>query len=138
MLAKWEEMDLYGEMLKKNEGKPRFSLHDGPPFSNGNIHMGTAMNKALKDFIVRMYAMRGRYTPYVPGWDNHGMPHRVRHHQAEQAQPQEDERAGVPLRLPRLRPALCGRADGVLQAHRRGGGLDHPYLTMNPGFEARR
>ena len=56
MLAQWQEMDLYGEMLKKNEGKPRFSLHDGPPFSNGDIHMGHALNKALKDFIVRSYA----------------------------------------------------------------------------------
>ena len=74
MLAQWDEMDLYNEMLKKNEGKPRFSLHDGPPFSNGDIHMGHALNKALKDFIVRMYAMRGRWTPYIPGWDNHGMP----------------------------------------------------------------
>ena len=55
MLAQWDEMDLYGEMLKKNEGKPRFSLHDGPPFSNGDIHMGHALNKALKAFIVRMY-----------------------------------------------------------------------------------
>ena len=74
MLRRWNDMDLYNEMLKKNDGKPRFSLHDGPPFSNGNIHMGHALNKALKDFIVRSYAMRGYYTPYIPGWDNHGMP----------------------------------------------------------------
>ena len=74
MLKRWEELDLYNELLKKNEGKPRFSLHDGPPFSNGNIHMGHALNKSLKDFIVRSYAMRGYYTPYIPGWDNHGMP----------------------------------------------------------------
>ena len=74
MLKKWEEMDLYNLQLKKNEGKPLFSLHDGPPFSNGNIHMGHALNKALKDFINRSYMMRGRYVPYIPGWDNHGMP----------------------------------------------------------------
>ena len=59
MLARWQEMDIYNELLKKNEGKPRFSLHDGPPFSNGNPHMGHAMNKSLKDIIVRSYAMRG-------------------------------------------------------------------------------
>ena len=59
MLARWNETDVYGELLKKNEGKPLFSLHDGPPFSNGDLHMGHALNKALKDFIVRSYAMRG-------------------------------------------------------------------------------
>ena len=69
MLKRWEDMDLYNELLKKNEGKPRFSLHDGPPFSNGSLHMGHALNKSLKDIIVRSYAMRGRYTPYIPGWD---------------------------------------------------------------------
>ena len=74
MLKHWEEIDLYNELLKKNEGKPLFSLHDGPPFSNGALHMGHALNKSLKDFITRMYAMRGYYTPYIPGWDNHGMP----------------------------------------------------------------
>ena len=74
MLKHWEEIDLYNELLKKNEGKPLFSLHDGPPFSNGALHMGHALNKALKDFITRSYAMRGYYTPYIPGWDNHGMP----------------------------------------------------------------
>ncbi len=74
MLKRWEEQDIYHEMLKKNEGKPLFNLHDGPPFSNGALHMGHALNKALKDFITRSYAMRGYYTPYIPGWDNHGMP----------------------------------------------------------------
>ncbi|MFQ9131695.1 MAG: class I tRNA ligase family protein, partial [Oscillospiraceae bacterium] len=74
MLRYWQELDLYNELLKKNEGKPLFSLHDGPPFSNGALHMGHALNKALKDFINRSYAMRGYYTPYIPGWDNHGMP----------------------------------------------------------------
>ena len=58
----WEELDLYHELLKKNEGKPLFSLHDGPPFSNGNLHMGHALNKSIKDFMVRAAAMRGRYT----------------------------------------------------------------------------
>ena len=56
MLKRWEDMDLYNELLKKNEGKPRFSLHDGPPFSNGSLHMGHALNKSLKDIIVRSYA----------------------------------------------------------------------------------
>ena len=71
---KWEKENIYGEMLKKNEGHDSFVLHDGPPFSNGNIHMGTAMNKVLKDFINKSKSMSGYYTPYIPGWDNHGMP----------------------------------------------------------------
>ena len=74
MLENWNKQDLYHELLKKNEGKPLFSLHDGPPFSNGGLHMGHALNKSIKDFITRSYAMRGYYTPYIPGWDNHGMP----------------------------------------------------------------
>ena len=65
MLKHWEELDLYHELLKKNEGKPRFALHDGPPFSNGALHMGHALNKSIKDFITRSYAMRGYYTPYI-------------------------------------------------------------------------
>ena len=74
MLRNWKKLDVYGELLKKNAGKPRFSLHDGPPFSNGNLHMGHALNKSIKDIIIRSHAMRGYYTPYIPGWDNHGMP----------------------------------------------------------------
>ncbi|MDY5612625.1 class I tRNA ligase family protein, partial [Dysosmobacter sp.] len=74
MLKRWKDQDVYNELLKKNEGKPLFNLHDGPPFSNGSLHMGHALNKSIKDFITRSYAMRGYYTPYIPGWDNHGMP----------------------------------------------------------------
>ena len=71
---KWTALDLYNEIKKRNSGKPAFVLHDGPPFSNGNIHMGTAMNKILKDIINKHMSMTGHYVPYVPGWDNHGMP----------------------------------------------------------------
>ncbi len=74
MLESWNKIDIYAELRKKNAGKPKFILHDGPPFSNGDIHMGHALNKTLKDFIIRSRAMRGYDTPYVPGWDNHGMP----------------------------------------------------------------
>ncbi len=74
MLTRWEEQDLYNALLEKNKDLPPFVLHDGPPFSNGFIHMGHALNKTLKDFIVRSRAMMGFYTPYVPGWDNHGLP----------------------------------------------------------------
>ena len=73
-LEEWKEDGVFEELLKINADKPKYVLHDGPPFSNGNIHMGTALNKVLKDFINRYKAMSGYYTPYKPGWDNHGMP----------------------------------------------------------------
>ena len=136
MLAAWEKLDLYNELLKKNEGKPRFSLHDGPPFSNGNIHMGTAMNKALKDFITRMYAMRGYYTPYIPGWDNHGMP-------IESNIIKQNKLNRKQMSVPEFRTACHEFAQhyvGVqMDSFKRIGVLgdwDHPYLTMDPSFEA--
>ena len=66
MLQRWNDMDLYHELLKKNEGKPRFALHDGPPFSNGNLHMGHALNKSIKDFITRMLRHAGLLHPLHP------------------------------------------------------------------------
>lgn len=70
----WNEKDLYNKILNKNKGKTPFILHDGPPYANGNLHMGHALNKILKDIIVRQKAMTGYYAPYVPGWDTHGLP----------------------------------------------------------------
>lgn len=70
----WDERNLYEKLLKKNEGKTPYILHDGPPYANGQIHMGHALNKIIKDFITRYKAMNGFYTPYVPGWDTHGLP----------------------------------------------------------------
>lgn len=74
ILKRWEEEDHYHRILKKNEGKTPFVLHDGPPYANGNLHAGTAMNRIIKDIIVRSKAMEGYYTPFFPGWDTHGLP----------------------------------------------------------------
>lgn len=71
---KWEEMDLYAKIKEKNKGKKPFVLHDGPPYANGDIHIGHAMNKILKDFVNRYYMMSGRDITYIPGWDTHGLP----------------------------------------------------------------
>lgn len=71
---RWQEEDIYHKMLAKREGAPRFVLHDGPPYANGDIHLGHALNKALKDMIIRSHFMAGYDTPYVPGWDTHGLP----------------------------------------------------------------
>lgn len=74
MLAKWEEQNVYSKLMEKNKDKPKFILHDGPPYANGDIHLGTALNKLLKDFVVRYKNMTGFNAPYVPGWDTHGLP----------------------------------------------------------------
>src|SRR5437588_8957564 len=73
-LAHWRETDLYGRLMARPSERGTFILHDGPPYANGDIHMGHALNKTLKDVVVRSRAMMGFHTPYVPGWDCHGMP----------------------------------------------------------------
>ena len=72
--AKWESMDLYNRVLNQNKGNTPFVLHDGPPYANGAIHIGHALNKILKDFVLRYKTMKGFYAPYIPGWDTHGLP----------------------------------------------------------------
>ena len=136
MLERWKKIDIYGELLKKNEGKPRFSLHDGPPFSNGALHMGHALNKSIKDIIVRSYAMRGYYTPYIPGWDNHGMP-------IESAIIKQNKLNHKKMPVPEFRSACHAFAQKYVDIQAEGfqrmgvvGDWEHPYLTMNPGFEA--
>ena len=136
MLKHWEELDIYNEMLKKNEGKPLFNLHDGPPFSNGNIHMGHALNKSIKDFITRSYAMRGYYTPYIPGWDNHGMP-------IESAIIKEQKLNHKAMSVADFRSACEAYAEKYIGIQMEGfkrlgviGDWEHPYKTMNKGFEA--
>src|SRR6201999_1291872 len=74
MLAAWERDDVYGKIRKVAKGRPTFILTDGPPYANGHLHLGHALNKILKDIIVRSKTMAGYYAPYVPGWDCHGLP----------------------------------------------------------------
>ena len=74
ILKIWENLDLYKQLRKNGEGKKKFVLHDGPPYANGHIHMGTALNKILKDIITRFHQMDGKDSVYVPGWDCHGLP----------------------------------------------------------------
>ncbi|MBQ9853185.1 MAG: class I tRNA ligase family protein, partial [Ruminiclostridium sp.] len=136
MLENWKKIDVYGELLKKNQGKPRFNLHDGPPFSNGYIHMGHALNKALKDFIVRSHAMMGYYTPYVPGWDNHGLP-------IERAIENSKKKVNKNMTVPEFRQACEDFAEDFIQKQMEGfkrlgvvGDWENPYRTMDKHFEA--
>ncbi len=133
---RWTAMDLYGEVKKRNEGKTPFILHDGPPFSNGYIHMGHALNKVLKDFIVRSHAMMGYYTPYVPGWDNHGLP-------IERAIEKTKKDLNKDMTVPEFRRACEAFAEDFIQKQMAGfkrlgvlGDWDNPYRTMDKHFEA--
>ena len=74
ILELWKNIDLYKELRNSRKGEEKFILHDGPPYANGNIHMGTALNKILKDIIVKFHQMDGKDSVYVPGWDCHGLP----------------------------------------------------------------
>ena len=133
----WEEKNVYKLMLEKNEGKPLFILHDGPPFSNGNIHMGTSMNKVLKDFINKYKSMTGFKVPYVPGWDNHGMP-------IESAIIKKNKLDHKNMSVSEFRTACHDFAQDFVNIQmtsfkRLGvlGDWENPYLTMDPKFEAR-
>lgn len=136
MLKKWEDEDLYGRMLEKRHGAPEFMLHDGPPYANGSIHCGHMMNRLLKDFVLREKAMEGYKTPFIFGWDTHGLPIEVqltkngvnrkttpivefRKLCADYAHKQVDRQKEQIKRL------------GVL------GDFAHPYLTLQPEYEAR-
>ncbi len=137
ILKKFEEKDIYHKMLEKRNGAPTFVLHDGPPFSNGNIHMGTAMNKILKDFINKYKSMAGYRVPYIPGWDNHGMP-------IESAIIKQSKLDRKKMSVSEFRTRCRDFAQNYVniqmgQFKRLGvvGDWDHPYLTMNPSFEAR-
>lgn len=131
----WEENDLYEQRLRLNEGHPRFDLHDGPPFANGNIHMGHALNKISKDIIVRYKNMNGYYAPYVPGWDTHGLPVE-----------QQLAKKGVDRKtMDRAKyRELCRQyAEEQIQKQmtdfKRLGVMadwDHPYITLQHDFEA--
>ena len=137
MLKYWDEIDLYSLMLKKNEGHEQFVLHDGPPFSNGDIHMGTAMNKILKDFIVKSKTMEGYYAPYIPGWDNHGMP-------IESAIIKKNKIDRKKMSISEFRDACHKFAQNYIDRQRSEfirlgvcGDWQHPYTTMAHSFEAR-
>jgi isoleucyl-tRNA synthetase len=136
MLKHWDELNLYRLMLEARRQAPKWVLHDGPPYANGRVHLGTALNKILKDFVVRSRSMMGLSTPYVPGWDCHGMPieYRVSRELGEQA------RTISKLELRRYCKAEADKwIELQRQDFRRLGVLGDwfaPYLTMSPEYDA--
>ena len=137
MLKQWDDEKVYEKLMELNEGKPMFVLHDGPPYANGDIHLGHALNKILKDFIVRYKNMAGFKSPYVPGWDTHGLPTELKARQ----------KAGIgssaDISVVELRK-LCeefvtGYINDQREQFKRLGAIgewDHPYITLTHEFEA--
>jgi len=132
ILVRWEQQNLYGQIQEAHANDPTFILHDGPPFANGDVHMGTALNKVLKDFIVKSRSMEGFRTPYIPGWDCHGLPIEFK--------VVKESKGLSPLEV-RQRSETYARKYIDIQRHqfqRLGvfGDWEHPYLTLDPAYEA--
>ena len=137
MLEEMEQADLYHKLLQKNEGKPKFILHDGPPYANGNIHIGTALNKILKGIIVKHRNMTGWCAPYVPGWDTHGLP--IESAILKNKKIKREELTTSEFREKCKEYALDFVDKQRSQFKRLGvlGEWEDPYLTLKPGFEAK-
>ena len=137
MLQAMYDHDLYHKMVERNEGKPKFVLHDGPPYANGNIHIGTALNKILKDMIVKHRNMTGYCAPYVPGWDTHGLP--IESAILKDKKIKRDELTTSEFREKCKEYALSFVDKQREQFKRLGvlGEWDDPYLTLKPAFEAK-
>jgi isoleucyl-tRNA synthetase len=135
-LTRWAEMDLYGLIRTAGRGRPRFILHDGPPYANGHIHLGHALNKILKDIIIKSRQMAGCDCPYVPGWDCHGLP--IEHQVDKELKAQGLRLSQVEVRR-RCREYAKKFIDIQRAEFQRLGVLgdwDKPYLTMNPAYVA--
>ena len=138
MLKTWYEQDIYGELMKKNEGKPLWVLHDGPPYANGDIHIGTALNKIIKDMIVRYRNISGWLSPFVPGFDTHGLPIELK---ARAKAGAEKAATMSPVEIRELCEEFALMyVDNQTKQFQRLGVLaewDNPYLTLAKEFEAR-
>ena len=136
-LKYWEEIDLYNKLKERNKGKTPFILHDGPPYANGDIHMGHALNKILKDIIVRYKNLRGYYAPYVPGWDTHGLP--IEQQAIKKLGINRHEVGAVKFREACREFAISHVENQKNQFKRLGvlGDWENPYLTLKNEFVAR-
>src|SRR6059036_3737409 len=132
MLKMWEETRVYQQIQKARAGKELFVLHDGPPFANGDVHMGTALNKILKDFVVKSQSMLGKRAPYVPGWDCHGLPieYKVVKESRELSPPEVRRKCDTFARKYVDIQREQFKRLGVL------GDWENPYLTLDPKYEA--
>jgi isoleucyl-tRNA synthetase len=136
-LAAWEAMDLYGEVQKATKGRPQYILHDGPPYANGDLHLGHALNKILKDIIVKYKVMAGYDSPYVPGWDTHGLPIELR--SLKDMKLDKNKIDALELRQKAAETARHWVGVQKEQFKRFGvrGDWENPYLTLQPEYEAK-
>lgn len=136
-LEKWNEENLYENLIKHNEGKPKFILHDGPPYANGDIHMGHSLNKILKDIIVRYKNMSGFQAPHIPGWDTHGLP--IERQAIKKIGIDKANISPLEFRKQCKDFALSYVENQKVQMRRLGimSDFDHPYLTLHKEFEAK-
>ena len=136
ILKKWQENNYYQNILAHHEGEKSFILHDGPPYANGNLHAGTAMNRVIKDFIVRSHAMSGYYTPFFPGWDTHGLPIE---NAIQKLGVNRKEMSSADFRKKCEEYARQQIAQQMETEKRLGqiADYDYPYISLLPGFEAR-
>ncbi|GAB4169459.1 MAG: isoleucine--tRNA ligase [Terrimicrobiaceae bacterium] len=132
LLKKWEDEDLYGQIQAARADCPLYVMHDGPPFANGDVHMGTALNKILKDFVVKSRTMAGYRAPYVPGWDCHGLPIEFKVVQ--------EQRGLAPAEVRRRSEEYARKFIDIQRGQFRRLGVlgdwGNPYLTLDPGYEA--
>jgi len=135
-LDEWKKQDLYREIIKARKGGPSYVLHDGPPYANGNIHMGHVLNKVLKDIVVKYKTQRGYYSPYVPGWDCHGLP--VEHQLFKELKSTKEQIGQVEFRKKAHRYAMKYVDIQREQFKRLGifGNWADPYLTLSKQYEA--
>lgn len=135
MIKRWQDQKLYQKLMEKNEGLPLYVLHDGPPYANGDIHMGTALNKVLKDIIIKYKNMSGYKAPYIPGWDTHGLPIELK---AMKKVGVENINSALDLRKVCKEFALHYVDVQRSEFIRLGsiGDYEHPYLTLQPKHEA--
>ena len=136
-LSWWEKIDIYHQVQKKNQGKPKYILHDGPPYANGHIHLGHTLNKILKDIIVKYRSMSGYDSPYVPGWDTHGLP--IEQQAIKNLKINRHEVDTVEFRNQCKEYALKYAAIQKEEFKRLGvrGDWENPYYTLIPKFEAK-
>ncbi|NQU73750.1 MAG: isoleucine--tRNA ligase, partial [Candidatus Omnitrophica bacterium] len=136
ILDRWQKQDLYGQILKADEGSPKYILHDGPPYANGDIHIGHALNKILKDIVVKYKTMRGHFSCYVPGWDCHGLP--VEHQLLKELGMTKSQISQVEFREKAYAYAMRYVKTQREQFKRLGvfGNWEDPYLTLSKGYEA--
>ncbi|MBI2265639.1 MAG: class I tRNA ligase family protein, partial [Armatimonadetes bacterium] len=132
----WQQNKIYQLVVQEHRGDPPYILHDGPPYSNGRIHLGQALNKILKDIVIKFRTLTGRYCPYVPGWDTHGLPNEIQAIKTFKLNRKEID--PVELRRKCKESALHFVEIQREQFKRLGvmGDWDNPYLTLNPTYEA--